>query len=154
MRHTTRNASIVTSIFVAAALTSGCSGKKSKADWGSEGEASASAGPSHRGGPSAPPPVSAAARQEANDIFSSRCAVCHGPKGAGDGPASAGLTPKPRNFTDTTWQGGVNDEHIEKIIQYGGTAVGKSAAMPPNPDLMSKPDTVAALRLHVRSLAQ
>ena len=95
-----------------------------------------------------------AARAEAKDLFGTRCTVCHGPQGEGNGPASSGLTPRPRNFTDKAWQGSVTDEHIEKIIQYGGAAVGKSAAMPPNPDLASKAATVAALREHVRSLAK
>jgi mono/diheme cytochrome c family protein len=90
--------------------------------------------------PAAPPaaPVAGAAdaRAEAEQIFTTRCVTCHGPQGAGDGPASAGLTPPPRNFQDPAWQ----------------AAVGKSAAMPGNPDLMSKPDVVAALRAFVRGL--
>lgn len=98
--------------------------------------------------------ASADAKAEALQIFESRCVTCHGPQGAGDGPASAGLTPHPRNFRDPAWQQSVTDEHIEQIIQYGGAAVGRSPAMPANPDLMSKPEVVAALRAHVRSLAQ
>ena len=97
-------------------------------------------------------PVTEAARKEAADIFASRCATCHGPTGEGNGPASQGLTPKPRNFHDADWQKSVNDAHIDKIIEYGGAAVGKSPAMPPNPDLVSKPEVVAALREHIRSL--
>jgi mono/diheme cytochrome c family protein len=95
-----------------------------------------------------------AAQAEAEKIFSERCVTCHGASGGGDGPASAGLVPKPRNFHDEAWQKSVNDEYIEQIVQYGGAAVGKSPAMPANPDLMSKPAVVAALRAHVRSLAQ
>jgi mono/diheme cytochrome c family protein len=94
-----------------------------------------------------------AARAEAEQIFRTRCVTCHGPQGAGDGPASAGLTPPPRNFQDPAWQGSVSDAHIEQIVQYGGAAVGKSAAMPANPDLMSKPEVVAELRAYVRGLA-
>ena len=96
------------------------------------------------------PRVSPAAKAEAITIFETRCTPCHGPGGQGNGPASAGLAPPPRNFTDPSWQKGVTDEHLEKIIQYGGSAVGKSPAMPPNPDLMSKPEVVTALRLQVR----
>ncbi len=104
----------------------------------------------------APTPAvdTAAAQAEAEKIFSERCTTCHGPGGGGDGPASGGLVPKPRNFTDSTWQKSVSDEYIEQILQYGGAAVGKSPAMPANPDLMSKPAVVAALRAHVRSLAK
>jgi mono/diheme cytochrome c family protein len=102
----------------------------------------------------AAPPAAVDARAEARQIFESRCATCHGPQGAGDGPASAGLVPKPRNLRDAAWQSSVTDSHIEKIVQYGGSAVGKSPAMPPNPDLGPRPHVVAALREHVRSLAK
>lgn len=93
-----------------------------------------------------------AARAEAKQIFSTRCAACHGAEGRGDGAASASLSPKPANFNDGTWQSGVTDGHIDKIIQFGGAAVGKSPSMPGNPDLTSKPDVVAGLREHIRSL--
>lgn len=93
------------------------------------------------------------AREAAKQIFETRCVACHGAQGAGDGPASAGLTPPPRNFQDSEWQKSVSDAHIEQIIQYGGAAVGKSPAMPANPDLMSKPEVVAALRERLRGLA-
>lgn len=95
-----------------------------------------------------------AAKEEARQLFATRCFTCHGTEGAGDGPASAGLSPKPRNLQDPAWQASVSDEHIEKIVLYGGAAVGRSPAMPANPDLMSRPETVAALRAHVRSLAR
>src|SRR5262245_39426560 len=74
------------------------------------------------------------ARKEADALFANRCTPCHGATGGGNGPASASLTPPPRNFHDNVWQGKVTDEHIERIIQYGGAAVGKSPAMPANPD--------------------
>ncbi len=90
---------------------------------------------------------------EAEQIFATRCAACHGARGAGDGPGSAGLVPKPRNLQDPEWQAEVTDDHIEKIILYGGAAVGKSPAMPANPDLMAKKPVVVALRDHIRGLA-
>lgn len=113
--------------------------------------------------PEAPPAAAAApmptavvdpavARAEAEKIFAERCATCHGTQGAGDGPASAGLVPKPRNLQDPAWQQTVSDAHIEKIVQYGGAAVGRSPAMPGNPDLMSRPEVVAALRAQIRAL--
>jgi mono/diheme cytochrome c family protein len=102
----------------------------------------------------APAAGSEGARAEAEQIFKTRCVTCHGPEGAGDGPASAGLTPPPRNFQDPAWQASVTDAHIEQIVQYGGAAVGRSAAMPANPDLMSKPEVVSALRAYVRGLAK
>lgn len=87
------------------------------------------------------------------EIFAQRCVPCHGESGAGDGPASASLNPKPRKFSDADWQRQVTDEHIEKIIKLGGAAVGKSAAMPSNPDL-NDPSVVAGLRTVVRGFNQ
>lgn len=141
---------------------------RSKTFWGAVALAALAVGCSESGGRVTAPvghtqePVSAApapapteaARAEAREIFGSRCMPCHGPTGGGDGPASAGLTPRPRNFHDAAWQAKVTDEHIEKIIQYGGSAVGLAPMMPANPDLSEKPATIAALREHVRSLKQ
>jgi len=126
----------------------------------SRDETTAGAPPATAAAPAAAPAAPAApaggadATAEATKIFNERCVTCHGSAGAGDGPASAGLTPRPRNFQDAAWQKSVTDAHIEQIIQYGGAAVGRSPAMPSNPDLMSKPDVVAALRQHVRELAK
>jgi mono/diheme cytochrome c family protein len=97
--------------------------------------------------------ITDANRTEAKEIFASRCTPCHGQTGGGDGAASAGLTPKPRNFHDPEWQKTTTDEHIEKIIKFGGAAVGKAPMMPANPDLADKDAVVAALREHIRSLA-
>jgi len=96
----------------------------------------------------------AAAQEEAQQIFATRCATCHGPTGAGDGPGSAALDPKPRNFHDTEWQASVDDAHIANIIQYGGAAVGKSPTMPGNPDLTSRPEVVKALVSVIRDLGK
>ena len=98
--------------------------------------------------------VSAAARQEAQEMFSTRCSVCHGKTGRGDGPAAAGLAPSPRNYHDQAWQAGVTDDQIEKAIVYGGAAVGRSPAMVANPDLGGKPELVAALREIVRAFGK
>lgn len=93
-----------------------------------------------------------AAKQEADMVWQTRCVTCHGAGGKGDGAAAAALNPKPRDFTLASWQSSVTDEHIEKIIAEGGQGVGLSMLMPANPDLVSKPDVIKALRAHVRSL--
>jgi hypothetical protein len=69
----------------------------------------------------------------------------------GDGPGSATLEPKPRAFSDGSWQASVSNGHIAKIIVGGGAAVGKSAAMPPNPDLEDKQELVEELVRLVRA---
>lgn len=104
-------------------------------------------------GPAASQAAAGGARVEADKIFAGRCMTCHGPKGEGNGPGSAALVPKPRNFTDPEWQASVTDDHITKIIQFGGAAVGKSPTMPGNPDLMSKPEVVQGLVAHIRELS-
>lgn len=43
-----------------------------------------------------PPTISAVAR--GREIYIERCAVCHGDNGRGDGPAAAGLNPKPADL--------------------------------------------------------
>lgn len=102
----------------------------------------------------AEPPVASAlspSDREAREIFSIRCTPCHGAQGHGDGVAAAALTPRPRNFADPGWQ--QTDANIEQIIREGGTAVGKSALMPANPDLTTRSDVVASLRVYIRSFA-
>jgi mono/diheme cytochrome c family protein len=88
------------------------------------------------------PENSAAPRQETaeqiargNDIFQTRCFVCHGRGGRGDGPSSTGLGAAPRDLTSGQWQDTITDEQIGKAIRNGAQAIGGSAAMPPNPDL-------------------
>jgi cytochrome c5 len=93
-------------------------------------------------------------KAEAIAIYESRCTVCHGAEGKGDGEGSAALDPKPRDFTLAEWQQSVTDEHIEKIIVYGGAAVGKSPTMPANPDLDAKPEVVKELVVYVRGLGK
>jgi cytochrome c5 len=87
---------------------------------------------------------------EAKQIFENRCAVCHGQDGKGDGPGAAALNPKPRDYTSREWQESVTDEHLHKVIVYGGPSVGLSAGMTPNPDLENKPEVVDELVKIVR----
>lgn len=61
--------------------------------------------------------------------YKTLCIACHGEKGAGDGAASAALTPKPANFTDAKHSAEVTDEYVYKMIKEGGAANGKSPLM-------------------------
>jgi mono/diheme cytochrome c family protein len=109
----------------------------------------------------APPPptssvtatASADPHSQAKDIFATRCTPCHGAEGRGDGAASASLNPRPRNFHDAAWLASINDDHLTKIIQYGGAAVGKSPTMPANPDLKDAA-VIQALAAHVRTMGK
>ncbi|HTJ47167.1 MAG TPA: c-type cytochrome [Kofleriaceae bacterium] len=92
--------------------------------------------------------------EEARNTFKTVCATCHGEGGQGDGPGAAALDPKPRNYTDKSWQASVTDDQIAKTILMGGAAVGKSPAMPAQPQLREKPQVVAALVRIVRTFGK
>jgi mono/diheme cytochrome c family protein len=122
---------------------------------GSNADASKQSAASTAGGPAtASAEITPDIRQQAQQIFATRCAVCHGAEGRGDGPGGAALDPRPRNYHDSAWQDSVSDTEIEQAILYGGAAVGRSPAMVGNPDLGSKPAIVAALREIVRNFGK
>jgi mono/diheme cytochrome c family protein len=83
-------------------------------------------------------------------IFQTRCFVCHGRGGKGDGPASTGLGAAVRDLTSQAWQASTSDETIRKVIRGGAAAVGGTAAMAPNPDLSDA--QIDSLTLYIRSL--
>jgi uncharacterized membrane protein len=87
----------------------------------------------------------------AREYFRKKCVVCHGARGNGDGPGAAALVPRPRKLSDRAWQASVSDQELEKVIVGGGGAVGKSAAMPANPDLAKQPEILAELVRLVRA---
>jgi mono/diheme cytochrome c family protein len=100
--------------------------------------------------PTAPPPAASDPAAAAAEVYATRCALCHGPDGRGDGPGAAALDPKPRNYHDAAWQASMSDEQIRRTILEGGQAVGKSAAMPAHPDLAAQPAVLDALVKRVR----
>jgi mono/diheme cytochrome c family protein len=76
--------------------------------------------------------VALAADVEAGETkFRQLCFSCHGNTGRGDGPAAAGLRPKPADMTSAQWQSSVADDYLRDIITRGGAAVGKSPMMTP-----------------------
>jgi cytochrome c5 len=98
----------------------------------------------------AKPAAAGVGEAKAAELFQSLCSTCHGSSGLGDGPGAAAINPKPRSFADAAWQASVSDEHIGKVIVFGGAAVGKSPFMPAQPDLKSQPEVLAALTKIVR----
>ena len=92
--------------------------------------------------------------EAARSVFEERCTPCHGKLGRGDGPSAAALNPKPRNYSDASWQQTATDAGIQKAILEGGAAVGKSPVMPGNPDLVAQPEVVAELVKIIRGFGQ
>src|SRR5215471_5423506 len=83
-------------------------------------------------------------------IFQTRCFVCHGRTGAGDGPSAQGLGAPVRDLTAANWQDSISDESIRRVIRNGAKAIGGSAAMPPNPDLSDA--QIRSLTRYIRDL--
>ena len=54
-------------------------------------------------------------------------------------------------MTDPNWQKSNSDDLIGVVIKDGGVAIGKTGAMPPNPDLTQ--NQIQGLVAFVRSLA-
>jgi len=129
-------------VILSGLVLASCGGKKSE-------EPPATTGSAEPAPTTAPPSGGGDPKAQAKQIFMQRCVPCHGATGQGDGPASATLNPKPRKYADPEWQASVTDEYLEKIIKFGGAAVGKSPAMPNNPDL-TDPAVISALKDIVR----
>lgn len=83
-------------------------------------------------------------------IFQTRCFVCHGRTGVGDGPSAQGLGARVRDLTAASWQDSISDESITRVIRSGAKAIGGSAAMPPNPDLSDA--QIQSLTQYIRDL--
>ncbi|HEX2492478.1 MAG TPA: cytochrome c [Steroidobacter sp.] len=90
-------------------------------------------------------------------VYQQYCATCHGPAGKGDGPASAGLNPKPASFATKSFRldpnangtkGEIDD--IKAVVREGAAKYGGSPLMAPWP--MLSPDQLQAVAEHVRSL--
>lgn len=104
--------------------------------------------------PAAPVPLTASPRDEAEKLYRTRCAMCHGESGHGDGPTARVLQPKPRDFADKAFQASSTDADLAKVIVFGGESIGKSATMPKSPELGSKPEVVRELVQQVRAFGR
>lgn len=78
-------------------------------------------------------PADAQDPERGGKLYERYCATCHGPQGAGDGPAAYLLSPKPRDFTRgefrlvTTGNGVPTDDDLLRVITNGMPG----SAMPP-----------------------
>lgn len=64
--------------------------------------------------------------------FANTCAVCHGSKGMGDGPAGMSLNPKPRNLIEGKWKQGGDSIALFKTLAKGipGTSMAPFEHLP------------------------
>jgi len=80
-------------------------------------------------------------------VFATRCALCHGADGHGDGIGSKALNPKPRNFHDQAYMATRTDAQLLEVIRNGKGAMPKWGAV------LSEAEIKAALA-HVRELGK
>jgi high-affinity iron transporter len=72
------------------------------------------------------------ANPEAGHVtYTSQCLLCHGPQGAGDGPAAPGLNPPPPALNTAAFWSGRTDEALMTRIRNGQPG----GHMPPFPGL-------------------
>ena len=76
-----------------------------------------------------------------------KCPTCHGFQGSGGGFFSAGLQPKPVDFTSSEAMGSITDAQLADAIRNG-----KGGGMPSNKRLTDH--QVSALVTYIRSLSQ
>ena len=81
-------------------------------------------------------------------MYQTYCAVCHGPKGLGDGLAGKGLTPPPRNLVKGEWKKGGSSRSLYQTLTHG--IEGSSMA---GFSYLSKPDRWALVH-YVRSITK
>ena len=102
--------------------------------------------------PPDPPEIAAADPAKGEADYQVYCASCHGPRGAGDGPAAAALDPKPARHTDGSYMNALSNDELFKVISEGGAAVGKSPLMAPWGGSLSQ-EQIRDVVAFVRSLA-
>ncbi|MBM5811406.1 MAG: c-type cytochrome [Gammaproteobacteria bacterium] len=101
--------------------------------------------------------VAAAPAVDGAKVFATYCVTCHGAGGAGDGPAAAGLNPKPASFVSRTFKYDVNGngtkgdaDDIQAIVRDGTAKHGGSPLMAAWPMLSA--EQLQAVAAHVHSL--
>jgi high-affinity iron transporter len=71
-----------------------------------------------------PLPQHAPSLADGGRLYATTCASCHGARGAGDGPAAAGLTPRPANLADPTALAGSSPLDFFRKISVGIAGTG------------------------------
>lgn len=139
---------------VALSLTSavlvGCGGSKSESTTETTTETTTTTTPEPAAG--AADPTAAPATEESGEaataaLFKTRCALCHGPDGHGNGPGAAALKPAPRNFHDKAYMSTRTDAQLSEVIHQG------KGAMPKWGGILTD-DQITGLIKHIRELGE
>lgn len=92
--------------------------------------------------------VGSASLKEGLDIFETRCALCHGKSGEGNGRMAKIIkSPPPVDLTASR----LPDDYLYKIIGEGGQGVGRSKQMPPWRDQLGEAQMESVV-IYIKSL--
>lgn len=123
----------------------------------SKQEAEPAAEPAQTAPAEAAAPAATAAADAGATTYKTFCVTCHGQGGHGDGPAAAGLSPKPADFSAGAFRLDANGngvkgevEDIQAVVRDGAAKHGGSPLMAPWP--MLSPEQLKAVAEHVKSL--
>lgn len=100
------------------------------------------------------PAASGAADVEAGQrIFASTCAVCHGASGSPDpdSPVVQGLGVTPANLSDPLFNSREPTGDWERVVKYGGDAMGLAAQMPAHEGALTD-EQIADVTAYVKSM--
>jgi mono/diheme cytochrome c family protein len=85
-------------------------------------------------------------------IFYQQCVWCHADATPAGPSNRSNVTPSPPLMNDGSILNTESDENIQNIIALGGSAVGKSAMMPPYGKVLSK-DEIRSVIAYIRAIA-
>ena len=85
--------------------------------------------------------------EEAQAIFVTNCARCHGATGQGDGPDSLEMEVGILNFASHDFQNSRTDDQLRLVIMKGGEEVGLSKMMPPWENILEPNEVDALIKL-------
>ena len=86
-------------------------------------------------------------------VFETYCVWCHADATPAGPSNRSNVTPTPAVISDGAALNGLSDEYMQNIITLGGSALGKSAMMPPYGETL-KEDDVRAVIAYARAVAQ
>lgn len=86
-------------------------------------------------------------------VFEAYCVWCHADATPAGPSNRSNVTPLPALISDGAALNGLSDEYLQNIITLGGSAVGKSAMMPPYGQTL-KEEEIRAVIAYARAVAQ
>jgi mono/diheme cytochrome c family protein len=86
-------------------------------------------------------------------LFNAYCVWCHADSTPAGPSNRSNLTPVPHLASDGSALNPLSDQYLENMIALGGSAVGKSAMMPPWGKTLDR-DQIRALIAYMRAVAQ